>query len=66
MTDNGPQQLRYNSNMKGLKGTVYNGGIRVPFYIKYAEKFKNSKISSLIFSTLKATQTQRCVLLLRH
>ena len=31
MTDNGPQQLRYNSNMKGLKGTVYNGGIRVPF-----------------------------------
>ena len=44
MTDNGPQQLRYNSNMKGLKGTVYNGGIRVPFYIKYAEKFKNSKV----------------------
>ena len=42
MTDNGPQQFRYNSNMKGLKGTVYNGGTRVPFYIKYAEKFKNS------------------------
>ena len=44
MTDNGPQQLRYNSNLKGLKGTVYNGGTRVPFYIKYAEKFKNSKV----------------------
>ena len=44
MTDNGPQQFRYNSNMKGLKGTVYNGGTRVPFYIKYAEKFKNSKV----------------------
>ncbi|MDB2384087.1 arylsulfatase [Flavobacteriaceae bacterium] len=46
MTDNGPQQFRYNSNMKGLKGTVYNGGTRVPFYIKYAEKFKNSKLIS--------------------
>ena len=46
MTDNGPQQFRYNSNMKGLKGTVYNGGTRVPFYIKYAEKFKNSKVIS--------------------
>ena len=44
MTDNGPQQFRYNSNMKGLKGTVYNGGTRVPFYIKYAGKFKNSKV----------------------
>ena len=44
MTDNGPQQIRYNSSMKGRKGTVYNGGIRVPFYIKYSEKFKESKV----------------------
>ena len=35
MTDNGPQQLRYNANLRGLKGTVYNGGIKVPFYFKY-------------------------------
>ena len=44
MTDNGPQQIRYNSSMKGRKGTVYNGGIRVPFYIQYSEKFKESKV----------------------
>ena len=33
MTDNGPQQLRYNANLRGLKGTVYNGGIKVPFIL---------------------------------
>lgn len=44
MTDNGPQQIRYNSSMKGRKGTVYNGGTRVPFYIQYSEKFKEPKV----------------------
>ena len=37
MTDNGPQQLRYNAKMKGRKGTVYNGGIRVPFLLIFLE-----------------------------
>ncbi len=35
MTDNGPQQLRFNSGLRGRKGRVYNGGIRVPFYLHY-------------------------------
>jgi arylsulfatase len=35
MTDNGPQQRRYNAGMRGLKGSVYRGGVRVPFYVKY-------------------------------
>jgi arylsulfatase A-like enzyme len=35
MTDNGPQQKRYNAGMRGLKGTVYQGGIRVPFLIRW-------------------------------
>ena len=32
MTDNGPQQYRYTAGMRGLKGTVYEGGIHVPFF----------------------------------
>jgi len=32
MTDNGPQQIRYNSGLRGRKGSVYEGGIRVPSY----------------------------------
>ncbi len=35
MTDNGPQQARYNAGMRGLKSSVYRGGVRVPFYLRY-------------------------------
>ena len=35
MTDNGAQQKRYASNLRGLKGKVYEGGIKVPFYLKF-------------------------------
>ncbi len=35
MTDNGPQQRRFNAGMRGQKGSVYNGGVRVPLWIKY-------------------------------
>lgn len=38
MTDNGPQQRRYNAGMRGLKGTPYQGGIRVPFFLRYPGK----------------------------
>ena len=39
LTDNGPQQNRYNSGMRGLKGTVYEGGIRVPCFLRYPAQF---------------------------
>jgi arylsulfatase A-like enzyme len=35
MTDNGPQQKRYNAGMRGLKSTVFKGGIRVPFFVHF-------------------------------
>ncbi len=35
MTDNGPQQRRYNAGMRGLKSSVYRGGIRVPLWVRY-------------------------------
>jgi arylsulfatase len=48
MTDNGPQQTRYVSGMRGLKGTVYQGGVRVPFYLKYpASMAKNKDIQTM-------------------
>ncbi|MEX0275379.1 MAG: arylsulfatase [Flavobacteriaceae bacterium] len=40
MTDNGPQQLRYVGGMRGLKGSVFRGGVRVPFFMRYPEQFK--------------------------
>lgn len=35
LTDNGPQQTRYVAGLRGLKGSVYRGGIRVPCFIRY-------------------------------
>lgn len=35
LTDNGPQQARYNAGMRALKGTVYEGGIRVPCFLRW-------------------------------
>lgn len=34
MTDNGPAQQRYVAGLRGLKGSVYRGGIRVPCFIR--------------------------------
>jgi arylsulfatase A-like enzyme len=40
MTDNGPQQARYNAGMRGLKATVYEGGIRVPFFVRWPARLE--------------------------
>ena len=37
LSDNGPNTARYNGGMKGKKGTVDEGGTRVPFYISWPE-----------------------------
>src|SRR5262245_53565112 len=35
LTDNGPGGVRWNAGLRNRKGTVYEGGIRVPFYIRW-------------------------------
>ena len=40
MTDNGPQQARYNGGMRGLKQSVYEGGIRVPCFVRWPRVVK--------------------------
>ena len=39
-SDNGPNTDRYNGGMKGRKGSVDEGGVRVPFYIKWPRNIK--------------------------
>ena len=33
MSDNGPQQRRFKVGYRGLKGSVYEAGVRVPFFV---------------------------------
>jgi arylsulfatase A-like enzyme len=40
LTDNGPGGVRYNSGLRNRKGTVYDGGIRVPCYVRWPAKLK--------------------------
>jgi len=39
-TDNGPNGHRYNGDMKGIKGSVDEGGVRVPLFIRWPEKIR--------------------------
>ncbi|MGY8769011.1 MAG: arylsulfatase [Pirellulales bacterium] len=43
MSDNGPQQKRYNAGMRERKSWVYEGGIRVPCYIQWPAVLKKQR-----------------------
>ncbi|HUV00563.1 MAG TPA: arylsulfatase [Bacteroidales bacterium] len=42
MSDNGPYRTRYLAGMRGQKGSVYRGGIRVPCFIRYPGLIKGN------------------------
>ena len=44
MTDNGPQQRRYNGQWRGLKGSVYEGGIHVPFFVRWPRRLTTRRV----------------------
>ena len=40
MTDNGPTTQRYTAGLRGRKGMVYDGGIRVPFLLRWPARLQ--------------------------
>lgn len=38
LTDNGPNSDRFNGRMRGRKGSVHEGGVRVPLFMRWPQK----------------------------
>jgi arylsulfatase A-like enzyme len=57
LTDNGPQQPRFNSGLHGLKGSVYDGGVRVPCFVRWPEHFAAGKKIEPIAAHIDLTPT---------
>jgi arylsulfatase A-like enzyme len=39
LTDNGPAEVRWSAGLRGWKGSVFDGGIRVPCYVRWPNHF---------------------------
>jgi arylsulfatase A len=39
-SDNGPNTARYNGGMRGGKGSVFEGGLRAPFFIRWPDRLR--------------------------
>lgn len=46
LTDNGPNGNRFNAQMKGIKGSVHEGGVRVPSFWRWPSKIDPRLIST--------------------
>lgn len=43
LTDNGANTDRYDGNMRGRKGSVHEGGVRVPFFIRWPGQISSGR-----------------------
>ncbi|QDT17747.1 arylsulfatase [Alienimonas californiensis] len=40
LTDNGPNGNRYNGDLRGRKGSVHEGGVRVPLFVRWPDRIE--------------------------
>jgi arylsulfatase A-like enzyme len=57
LTDNGPQQPRFTSGMFQRKGNVHEGGIRVPFFIRWPGVLDAGKELEIVAAHIDVTPT---------
>jgi arylsulfatase A-like enzyme len=57
LTDNGSQQPRYNGGLRGRKGSVYDGGIRVPFFVRWPGHYAAGRQVDRIAAHIDVTPT---------
>jgi arylsulfatase A len=47
LTDNGPNGKRYNGGMRGTKGSVHEGGCRVPLFVSWPRRLTAHKVPQI-------------------
>ncbi len=57
LTDNGPQQPRYNAGMLDRKGNVHEGGIRVPCFIRWPGTLEPGRVVEQAAAHIDLTPT---------
>jgi hypothetical protein len=57
LTDNGPQQVRYNSGMLDRKTSTHEGGIRVPGFIRWPAALRADRVVDRIAAHIDITPT---------
>jgi len=56
-TPDGKDLFRYNANMKGMKGSVDEGGVRVPFFVRWDGKIEAGRSISHVVAHLDVFPT---------
>jgi arylsulfatase A-like enzyme len=57
LTDNGPAQARYNAGLRDRKGTVYEGGIHVPCFIRWPGRLPGGSVVDRIAAHIDLVPT---------
>jgi arylsulfatase A-like enzyme len=57
LTDNGPGGVRWNAGLRNRKGTVYEGGIRVPCYVRWPAQAKGGRAIDTPLAHIDITPT---------
>jgi arylsulfatase A-like enzyme len=57
VTDNGPAFVRFNDGLRGWKGSVYDGGIRVPCYIRWPGHLPAGHVVNLVAAHIDLVPT---------
>jgi arylsulfatase A-like enzyme len=57
LTDNGPGGVRFNSGLRNRKGTVYEGGIRVPCYVRWPAAVRGGRAIDTPLAHIDVTPT---------
>ncbi len=50
LSDNGPAGARYNAGMRGRKGNVDEGGVRVPLFVRWPKRIRAGKVITQLAS----------------